>query len=118
MKELTVLVFVLVLGASQLFAINSKPEKDSNPQLRDQIAVLLEKPQIKLLEQEQQLRAKIEFTINTEGEIVVLNVDSKRQVIESYIKSRLNYKKIKVKASDIKNRVYQISLKIEKPIGA
>ena len=116
MKKLTVLLFALVLGTSQLFAINSNPEKDSNQKLREQIAGLLEKPEIKLLEQTE-LQAKIEFTLNTKGEIVVLNVDSEREIIESYIKSRLNYKKVDSKTIT-KNKVYHISLRIKKPIRA
>ncbi|WP_103069549.1 hypothetical protein [Aquimarina sediminis] len=117
MKKLTVLLFAVVLSTSQLFANNNNPEKDTNQQLREQIASLLEKPEIKLLEQEE-LQAKIEFTINTEGEIVVLNVDSKRHIIKSYIKSRLNYKKTDLKTSESPNRVYHISLRIKKPLGA
>lgn len=117
MRKLTVLLFAIVLGTSSIFANNST-EKDSNQKIREQIAVLLDKPEIKLLETEE-LIANIEFTLNTKGEIVVLNVDAEKELIQSYVKSRLNYKKIDVlKAQNLKNKIFQISLRIKKPIGA
>lgn len=117
MRKLTVLLFAIVLGTSSLFANNSPAEKESNKKIREQIAVLLDNPEIKLLEAEE-LVANIEFTLNTKGEIVVLNVDTDKELIQSYVKARLNYKKIDVlKAKNLKNKIFQISLRIKKPIG-
>ncbi len=118
MKKLIVLLFAIVLGTSSIFANNGTAEKDSNQQIREQVAVLLDNPEIKLLETKE-LIANIEFTLNTKGEIVVLNVDTDKELIQSYVKSRLNYKKIDVlKAQNLKNKIFQISLRIKKPIGA
>ncbi|MBG6130465.1 hypothetical protein IWQ47_001452 [Aquimarina sp. EL_43] len=113
MKKLTILFAVFVLGSTQIFASNNPI--NSEQQLRKQIATLLESPEIKL--DKQQLKANIEFTLNGEGEIVVLTVDSEDLNVKSFVKSRLNYKKVDSKISNIGNKVFKISLKILKPEG-
>ncbi|WP_152538660.1 hypothetical protein [Aquimarina macrocephali] len=114
MKKLTILFAVFVLGSMQIFASNNNPS-NSEQQLRNQIATLLENPEFNL--DKQQLKASIEFTLNGEGEIVVLTVDSEDLDVKSFVKSRLNYKKVDSKISNIGNKVFKISLKILKPEG-
>ncbi len=41
-------------------------------------------------------KAEVDFLVTNQGEIVVLTVDSKSHLIESHIKSSLNYKKVNV----------------------
>ncbi|WP_062054479.1 hypothetical protein [Aquimarina longa] len=112
MKKLTVLLIALVLGSTQISASDNNPY-NSEKQLRNQIAVLLKNPEFKL--QKEELSADIQFTLNGQGEIVVLSVASEETNVANYIKSRLNYKKINSKVSTIGNKVFKISLKILKP---
>ncbi|TSE07798.1 MULTISPECIES: hypothetical protein [Aquimarina] len=112
MKKLTILFAVFVLGSTQIFASNDNPI-NSEQQLRNQIAVLLESPEI--LVENDTLNAKIEFTLNGEGEIVVLSVDTKESTVKNYVKSRLNYKKIDSEIANIGSKIFRISLKILKP---
>ncbi len=113
MKKLTVLVLVF-LGSIQVFASDNIPTS-LEQQLRNEVATLLENPQILV---EKELSADIEFTLNTKGEIVVLLIESNEELVESYVKSRLNYKKIDSNLSKSENRVYKLTLKIKKPRNA
>ncbi|GAA4275563.1 hypothetical protein [Aquimarina mytili] len=110
MKKFTVLL-ALVFGFGQLFASNNSPV-GSEQQLRNEVAILLKSPEIVVKEE---LKANIEFTLNVKGEIVVLNVDSKEELVVNYVKSRLNYKKIASNTSKNKNRIFKLILKIKKP---
>ncbi len=112
MKKLTILLVAFLLGSTQIFAFNDNPTNAAQ-QLRNQIAVLLESPEI--LVENDALNAEIEFTLNSEGEIVVLSVDTKENIVKNYVKSRLNYKKIDSKISNINSKIFRISLKILKP---
>lgn len=40
--------------------------------------------------------AQVRFTLNKQGEIVVMSVDTENVKLESFVKARLNYKKVKV----------------------
>ncbi|MCK8521109.1 hypothetical protein M0D21_06005 [Aquimarina sp. D1M17] len=115
MKKLLILVFAIVLGTSQLFA-NNNPTKSPEQQLRNQIALLLESPEIVV--EQGELKAQIEFTLNSKGEVVVLSVNAEREIVESFVKSRLNYKKVDSDIANKGNRVFQITLKIRKPKDA
>ncbi|AXT62511.1 hypothetical protein D1816_19805 [Aquimarina sp. AD10] len=113
MKKLIVLVFVIVLGFNQSFASNDKNSISTEQQIRDEVAVLLKDPEIKI--EKADLTATIQFTINTNGEVVVLNVDSHEDSVVTYIKSRLNYKKVTTEKSVTTNRIFRLPLKIKKP---
>ena len=115
MKKLAVLLVVLVLGTSQLFA-NNNVELNPEQKLRNKVAVLLEKPEIKV--ENQELNANIEFTVNSNNEIVVLTVDAEEEAVADYVKSRLNYQKIDATVSKKGNRIFKIALKIKRPKGA
>ncbi|MEW7280325.1 hypothetical protein ABW636_17170 [Aquimarina sp. 2201CG1-2-11] len=109
MKKLTVLVVVFVLGATQLFALGESPI-NAEGELRDHIAVLLKNPEIKF--ETEELKANIEFTLNKQGEIVVLSVNAEDEYIKQYVKSRLNYQRVETGVSAVGTKIFRISLKI------
>lgn len=112
MKKLIV-VLVAVLASTQIFA-NDKPTKNTSVEkLRNEIVVLLDKPQIELDQKE--IKASIEFILNAKSEIVILTVDSEKAAVEDYVKSRLNYKKIDFDVKATTNRVFKFSLKVLNP---
>ncbi|WP_298545428.1 hypothetical protein [uncultured Aquimarina sp.] len=112
MKKLIVLV-VAVLVSTQVFA-NDKNTKETNKEkLRSEIAVLLEKPQIKL--ERNEINASIEFILNAKGEIVILSVDSDKEAIDDYVKTRLNYKKVDADITRTGNKVFKLKLKVLNP---
>ncbi len=116
MKKLTILLFIIVLGLGQVFASNDNPTKSPEKELRNRIALLLDKPEIKV--EKNEISANIQFVLNSKDEIVVLSVDSEKEIIENYVKARLNYKKVTTEISEKDNKVFQITLKIRRPQGA
>ncbi len=58
------------------------------------------------------MSAVVYFTVNTENEIVVLSVMTNEEVLDTYVKSRLNY--IKVKDANVETGVtYKIPVMIK-----
>ncbi len=109
MKKLTVLLVVFVLGSTQLFALGGSPI-NAEGELRDHIAVLLKNPEFKF--ETEELKANIEFTLNKQGEIVVLSVNAEDAHIREYVKSRLNYQRVDAGVSTVGTKIFRISLKI------
>ncbi|TPN87265.1 hypothetical protein [Aquimarina algicola] len=112
MKKLFAILILLIMNSISVFATDNTPIV-SQKQLRAQIEQLLKDPDIFV--ENEELNAKIEFTLNTKGQIVVLSVDAEESNVEEYIKSRLNYKKINPKISSLGSNIYKISLRILKP---
>lgn len=104
MKNLKVLLvaFALLIGTFISTAANPTPLEDAKFSV--EIAKLLENPTF-----EQQVKTSICFVINSEGEIVVLSVDTDNAIVERFIKSRLNYKKIN--SNLVKNKEYTVPIR-------
>ena len=55
--------------------------------------------------------AQVRFTLNKEGEIVVLSVDTDNDTLEGFVKGKLNYKKVQIE--DItEGKMYTVSVRI------
>ncbi len=57
------------------------------------------------------LTAQVRFTLNSEGEIVVLSVDTDSARLEGFVKGRLNYKKVKVDTVE-EGKLYTVPVRI------
>ena len=57
-----------------------------------EIAQMLENPEFEL---DHDTKAQVTLRVNKEGELVVLDVETESTLVESYIKNRLNYQKLK-----------------------
>lgn len=110
MKKIVLVVLAIVLGTSSVVANNK--EASTEQKLRNEIATLLENPSITL--EAEEVKANIEFTINSNNEIVVLTVNSDVDKVQSFVKSRLNYHKIKTGVNKRGRKTFKISLKIKK----
>jgi len=93
------------LGAFANTGNNENPEKS----LSSQIYEMLEENPFQILSSE--LTADVRFTINNKGELVVLSVDTKNEVLEKFVKSRLNYKKVEA-GSIVEGRIYTVPVRI------
>ena len=69
-------------------------KEDPTKKLSTQIGELLDDNN--LTSEEVDLTAQVRFTLNNEGEIVVLSVDTENDILASFVKARLNYKKVDV----------------------
>jgi hypothetical protein len=115
MKNLKTIITLIALSLSTLFsvvAIEKNPTKGkSNKELRTEIISLLG-DEIPVQVQNESL-AEVAFIINNNNEIVVLSVDSKIEKLNSFVKNKLNYKKITTKGVK-KGEFYRMPLKIKK----
>lgn len=97
MRKLPVmLVAAILFSAGNLFA-NDFKSTDPNKELAIQIGDLLKDNTFVLAEQD--LTAKVLFTLNHKKEIVVISVDTEDEVLERFVKSRLNYKTVEIPVS-------------------
>ncbi|PIF00261.1 MAG: hypothetical protein CR994_07310 [Maribacter sp.] len=107
-KPSLVLVAAMLLFTGNIFADNL--EKDNPPeQLSAQIGELLENTSF--ANDHIDLTAQLGFTLNKQGEIVVLSVDTDRQEIGNFVKARLSYQKIEIESFK-EGEVYTIPIRI------
>ena len=93
MKLLKLVVLVLAFTFNGFAQAETKTYDGENPTaFSKEIKSLLGNHDFSL---NQDLNAKVTFVVNNENELVVLSVETQDQILESFIKSRLNYKKIK-----------------------
>lgn len=89
--------FSLVFAAAVLFTAGNLFANDSNTtdpskNLATQISELLEDNYFVI--QNQDLTANVLFTLNHDKEIVVISVDTDNELLENFVKSRLNYHEV------------------------
>ncbi|WP_445725555.1 hypothetical protein [Flavobacterium sp.] len=107
MKKLMLTAIAIVIATSTLFAANVNPD-DTNKNIRSQIVALMEAPHFSITED---LTVTIQFTFNSEGEIIVLDIDSKDKDVLNYIRKNLNHKFIDNPGE--KDKLYIIPLKLK-----
>ena len=107
MKQFSLILVVLslLLGTSiSVAAVNEEKDKITTS---EEIGTLLKNPSL-LVDEEATIN--VTFVVNKKNEIVILLVDTKDQLLESFIKSRLNYEKLQNSLSVGKE--YKVSIRI------
>ena len=111
MKTIKSLLLVAAIIFSSVSFANNDPSKKNETNLRKaistELSAMLKDPSIQL---EKTVETTVKLMLNDENEIVVISVGCDDEKVNSYVKSRLNYKKLKNVES--KNRVYILPLKI------
>ena len=103
----------LLFFATALFAVGTlfaTPTEDLEPtkKLAYQILKMLETNSFDIKDD---MVADVRFTINKEGEIVVLSVDTDVTVLENFVKARLNYQKVELE--DVREgQLYTVPIRI------
>jgi hypothetical protein len=84
-------ILVTLLSATMVHADNvEKPQGI----FKDQIIRLISDPTDGLFQQNEEEMAVIEFIINLDSEVVLLNVDTDNRNVKEYIEKRMAYKKV------------------------
>ena len=97
MKTIRFLTLTLALAAFTVISTAAKTKPDGPDELlREKITQLVRKPDLKLVPIHER-EVTVEFIITRENKIVVLDVDTYNDVLEKYIKKKLNYHQISVK---------------------
>ncbi|SIQ38638.1 hypothetical protein [Maribacter ulvicola] len=110
MRKLSlVVVAVMLLATGNVFANDVKGENPTK-NLSKQISEMLMENEFSAKDDD--LTAQVRFTLNADGEIVVLSVNSKFARMESFVKSKLNYQKVNL--TNIKEgKIYTIPVRIK-----
>ena len=108
MRKFKLLALALVIGTASLFATNVDNPDVPKKEIRNQIISLLKAPNFSVIDE---IIVNISFTFSSEGEIVVLNVDSKNSDVLNFIRKNLNYKKIKNPGE--RDKLYTMPLKMK-----
>jgi len=108
MKKLMLTALALVITTTTLFATNATPDDDSK-NIRSQIIQLMDAPDFSVNEDTTVL---ITFTFDSEGEIIVLSVDSKDREVLNYVRENLNHKAIENPGE--RDKLYSFQLKVQK----
>lgn len=109
MKKFKLLAIAFIVGTATLFATEVDDPDVPKTEIRDQIIDLLENPEFTI---ENEVTVNVSFTFSSEGEIVVLNVDSQNDEVLSYIRTNLNHKTIENPGEQ--DKVFIMPLKFEK----
>lgn len=114
MKNVKIFIsaIVLTLFVSSTAMASTSTETTSKNKLRTELIKLLGDYELSF--DQQTLTANVSFIVNDKNEVVILSVRSKDENIQSYVKSKLNYKKIDC-SGITKGKIYVMPLKIENP---
>lgn len=109
MRKLS-LVFVaaLLLASGNVLANDTEGVKPAKS-LSNQITKMLEDNSFS--DEQSDLTAQVRFTLNNEGEIVVLSVDTEFVNLERFVKSRLNYQKVDISNIE-EGKLYTVPVRI------
>ena len=109
MKKLKLLALALLIGSTSLFASTMGDGDTPKKEIRQQIVKLLQAPDFVVSEE---ITVNLVFTFSSEGEVVVLSVDSTNQDVLNFIRKNLNYKKLDLAGE--RDKLYTMPLKIAK----
>jgi len=107
MKKLMLTALALVIATTTLFATNANPD-DDNKNIRSQIIEIMDAPDFTI---NKDTTVAITFTFNSEGEIIVLSVDSTDHKVLNYVRKNLNHKTIANPGE--RDKLYSFQLKVE-----
>ncbi|MEN8187234.1 MAG: hypothetical protein ABFR05_08915 [Bacteroidota bacterium] len=110
MKKLNVLIIAFVLFAMNVSAaVLTNPVKPTD-KLRAEIVDIIG-PNCPYEYDKNECTAEVLFTVNNEGEIIVLSVTSPNAKAEPFLKNKLNYKKVSHK-SERSGEIYLLPLRM------
>lgn len=100
MKKFNLVLLALAFVVSSTVSAATQPKTESgtksNSDISQEIGKLLKKPSFAIGYND--LTAKVVFTVNRDNEIVVLSIDSESDTVKNFVKDRLNYQKLSVRA--------------------
>lgn len=94
MRKLSYSFVAAMLLSTGILVANPNEDREPATNLSSQISEMLSDNDFSEITVD--LTAQVRFTLNGEGEIVVLSVATDSENLERFVKSRLNYKKVKI----------------------
>lgn len=109
MKNLKLLALAFVIGTASVFATTNSVLDVPVKQVGTQVTDLFKTPEFTVIEDHV---VHITFTFSSEGEIVVLKVDSKDKDVLNYVRKHMSNKTIETPGEA--NRIFILPLRINK----
>ena len=109
MRKLSLVFVAAMLLATGNILANDSVKEDPTKTLSTQIGELLEGNSLTF--DEVSLTAQVRFTLNDQGKIVVLSVDTENESLAFFVKARLNHKKMEAPKS-FSGQSFSIPIKI------
>ncbi|WP_075343639.1 hypothetical protein [Tenacibaculum agarivorans] len=111
MRSVKFLLVVIAFASSMMTFANTQPtvgEEKLKSIVSQEVGKLLENPEFAI---EKNMNVVVKLTVNDNNEIVVLSVDADSNVneVSTFIKNRLNYKRLSEK---MQSTVYTLPIKI------
>ncbi|MDH3650767.1 MAG: hypothetical protein OEQ53_13870 [Saprospiraceae bacterium] len=103
--SLVLTVVAIMLSSTPMLASDVKPE--SAESVRSKIEKMIKTPDLELFGIEE-TQVTLKFLINSKQEIVVVSTGTDNAYLDSYLKSRLNYKSMKILPA--KNKIYVLDI--------
>lgn len=113
MRNLKLFVLALALFTINVSAANLEPIKPTDD-LRIEIVDLIGSSYMEEMI-ENEYSATVLFTVNSKKQLIVLSVESEDDAMESYLKRKLNYRKVNHKPSQ-PGEIYLLPVKMIKQI--
>ena len=110
MRKLSLVVVASMLLATGNVLANDINDINPTKSLSSQISLMLSDNNFTEIESD--LTAQVRFTLNSEGEIVVLSVDTNFDRMEDFVKHNLNYKKVDMDKVE-EGKIYTIPVRIK-----
>jgi hypothetical protein len=112
MNAIRLLTLTLALVTFTVIGVDAKNKPESPEELlREKITQLIRKPDLKLVPLHER-DVSVEFIVTRDNKILVLDIETFNQVLDKYIKNKLNYHVISVKGIR-KMTPYRIDLTFE-----
>ena len=110
MRKLSLVVVAAMLLATGNVLANDVVNENPTKKLSVQISEMLSENDFSV--EHDDLTAQVRFTLNADGEIVVLSVHTEFDNMEGFVKARLNYQKVNL-ANVEEGKVYTIPVRIQ-----
>lgn len=106
MRKMSLFLSAALLFVATTFAAD--PADKPTKKLATQIQEMLDNNNFKVVDD---LTADVRFTVNQEGEIVVLSIDTDSNRLAGFVKGRLNYQKVELVAVE-EGKIYTVPVRI------
>ena len=113
MKSLKLFALALALFTINVSATTLNPIKPTD-ELRIEMVELIGSSYMDVMDADQ-YSADVLFTVNSKREIIILSVESDDKLVESYLKRKLNYRKVDHRPSE-PGEIYLLPVKMIKEL--
>jgi uncharacterized membrane protein YgaE (UPF0421/DUF939 family) len=110
MRKLSLVVVAVMLLATGNVLANDTTTENPTKSLSSQISAMLSENNFS--KEQSDLTAQVRFTLNTDGEIVVLSVSTDFEKMERFVKNKLNYQKVNLIEVE-EGKIYTIPIRVK-----